>query len=456
MTSPPGLSVRAAVDRTPLTVHSRPLGCTEVGAAYADAHAGIPATSRDQSEPVVEYTVADVPLAPVLLGLYGDERRVRGWLPGYPEHVTPDAVRGVPAVAPVAGARVADRRPPDLTALPALQVTSSDAGPYLTMGLVHAEGALSVHRMLVLDETRLTVWMVPGRGLAARHERALRRGRPLPVSVNIGAPPAAVIASAVNSRFLPPGTSKLDLAGGLAGAPVTLARAGTQPVDVLAESEIVLEGELGWETADETLGEWVGGSMPEFLGYDGGGRADLPVLTVTGMTVRPGARYQAVIGPGREQSAILGLGGALSVALSASTPEWATIRDLHFAPAGGGMVLLAVAVAKSTPADDHAPSGLAREIFAAHPFVKLIVFTDPDVDIRVPEDLWWAVTTRTNLAADCVTADGHPPVPMLPSESPAWQRERPGTGRTYIDATVPFRVVAPRSLRHRTPRRNLP
>ena len=56
----------------------------------------------------------------------------------------------------------------DLGELPLLRATPRDAGPYLTMGLVHAQDqdrselTLSTHRMLMLDHNRLAIWMVPG------------------------------------------------------------------------------------------------------------------------------------------------------------------------------------------------------------------------------------------------------------------------------------------------------
>ncbi|MGP4020973.1 UbiD family decarboxylase domain-containing protein [Saccharopolyspora sp. 5N708] len=442
-------SLRDVLRGLPIARRTRPLA--SIGPDFAREFAGVPANSRARSEEVVEYTVEGEATARVLLGVYGDEDRVRGWLPGYPPRM--DRMAAAELVGrsrpPVRGSRAARSREVDLRALPVFRVTDRDAGPYLTLGVVHARDedgcALSVHRMLVLDHNRLTVWMVPGRGLAELHARALRRGRELAVSVNIGAPPAAVVASAVNGRFLPPGVSKLDLAGALAGAPLRVASAETQPVEVLADAEIVLEGTLGPHTADEALGGEVRGSMPEFLGYDGAGRPDLPVLTVSGMSLLPGAHYQAVIGPGREQSVILGLGGALSVALSARGEPWEVVRALHFGAWGGGMVVLAVALRKTSAVHDEVPALLAPLIFAQHPFVKLIVFADDDVDVRCAEDLWWAVATRTNLAADCVTLPGYPAVPMVPSEHPAW---RPTSGRSYVDATVPFRAraLAERSL----------
>ncbi|WKX69270.1 UbiD family decarboxylase [Streptomyces sp. XD-27] len=474
---PPALSLRAALAELragppgAVVEHDEPADRTRVADHFARAYAGVPARGVSRPEPAVLYTA--VPGGPVLLGLYGDEERLRRWLPGLPERAAPEtAARLVAEAVRPNAAPVAVSRPPcqehrttgarvDLSGLPVPVLTPRDAGPYLTAALVRAEDpatgrtALSAHRMLVVGRDRLTVWMVPGRQVKALYEQAVREGRPLPVTVNIGVPPAAMVASALNTRFLPDGLDKLAVAGALAGRPLAVAPALTQPVSALAEAEIVLEGYLDGSVADEALpGAEPRGSLPEFLGFDGGARPGLPVLTVTAVTHRSDPVFQAVIGPGREQSAVLGAAGALSAALSLRPvlprAEGVRVRRLHFAAAGGGMLLLAVAVRKESAAADGGLAVLARELLERHPFVKLVVFTDDDVDVGCAEDLLWALVTRSNLGADATAWPRLPPVPMDPSQTPDWAAVRHGAerppGRVSVDATTPY------ALRSRTAR----
>ncbi|HEY4457868.1 MAG TPA: UbiD family decarboxylase [Pseudonocardiaceae bacterium] len=454
----PGLSARAAVTwvrrHTPTQWHEPPLSlpADRVAADFATRYAGIPANSLARPEPVVCYRV-DGRSMPVLLGLYGCAERVRAWLPGLPtrtdragaQALLAKSVPPILVAQPTCHQRVQARV--DLTKLPALRATPRDAGPYLTTGVVISgapgaeDNSLSVHRMLVLGRDKLAIWMVPGRALRRMHEAAVLTGRRLPVSINIGAPPAAVVASALSSAILP--TEKLHIAGAMAERPLAIAGATTQPVAVLAESEIVLEGYLDGTVADESLNGPPDVSLPEFLGYDGSAQPNLPVVTVTAVTTRRSPKFQAVIGPGREQSVILGLAGAVSVALTGNDADWRLIRDLHYSPAGGGMLLLVVAVHKESADDDWRLGGIARRIFEWHGFVKLIVFTDTDVDIASPEDVLWAVTTRANLGTDCTTFAGFRPLGMDPSHHADWSGERGangGGGRTYVDATIPFRL----------------
>lgn len=461
MSQNPALCMRGALsvtrERTPERYHvcAEPLSRTAVARDFAIRYGGIPANGLPRSEDIVVYTNVEGATVPVVLGLYGDRNRVRSWFPGLPRRVSRESIEYL-----LAARRAPEQvvHPPcqerteaanvDLATLPMLQATPRDAGPYLTTGLVYAhdpqrgEIALSVHRMLVLDGRRLSIWMVPSRRLRAMHQETIARGERLAVSINIGAPPAAMVASALNTEFLPGGVTKLDMAGALAGEPITLAPAISQPTSVLAESEIVLEGYLDGTVADECIGGRAPDiSLPEFLGYDGKAKTNLPVVTVTAMSMRQSALCQAVIGPGREQSTILGLAGALSVMLSEGRHEEGIIRDLYFSPAGGGMLLLIAQVRKDSPEADGWLTRIARRIFERHPFVELIIFTDEDINITSEEDVLWAVTTRANLGTDCTTFPGFPRLAMDPSQREEWTAARGGgglVGRTFIDATIPY------------------
>lgn len=470
MTETPATSLKAAIawmrETLPqqLHVHDEFMDRADIAEDYARRYAGVPATGRSVSEDVALYRSVKSKDLPVLLGLYGDRSRVARWLPGYPDQPSP--ARAVHllqrAQAPIHVARAPsqeERRPSGLSSLPALVATPRDAGAYVTMGLVLARDpttgdvAMSVHRLLIIADDALTIWMLPSRHLRSLHESAVARGDRLPVTINVGAPPAAMVASALSTAHLPDGVTKLDLAGALADQPIAVVDAVSHDGLALAETEIVIEGVIGTRCHGECVpGAEVGPSLPEFLGYDGRGKSDLPVVDVSAITHRSDAMYQAVIGPGREQSVILGLAGALSLGLAIGDQNGANIRphlsaapvvtEIHFPEAGGGMLLAFIQVKKTAPDHDDALEGLARSVFDRNGFVKLVVFVDDDVNVRCAEDVFWAMTTRANLAADCMTLPGYGALPIDPSQSTEWRELRgpAADGRSYIDATIPYRL----------------
>ncbi|MBM7773745.1 4-hydroxy-3-polyprenylbenzoate decarboxylase [Actinokineospora baliensis] len=388
---PTALSLRTALRRIPLNEHgptSRLFRLDAVATDFVERFTGLP--SAPHSEMVVQYQLPDTSI-PILLGFYGDTNRVRALLPGLPRYASRETTKALieAAVPPVRVAQNRVRWPyVDLHKLPLL--TDHTAGRYITQGVLYANrgdvAVLSAHQMVALDESRLAVCMGPDPTLGNLRAEALAAGDRLPVSVNLGAPPAVTIASALTSQLWP--VDKVALAGALAEAPVALC-AGVGST-VLADSEIVLEGYLDQAVAD--------------------GR---PVLTVTAVTARPDPLYQAMVEQGREQSVVLGLAGALSVARAVDDD---LVTDVHHSPAGGGMLLLVVSVRKRSSADDHRLAEVARRAFDRHPFGRLIVFTDDDVDASCAEDVLWAMATRGTGRSEWPRADE----------------------RGFIDATLPY------------------
>lgn len=409
--------------------------------------AGPPATGRSGDETVTLYPQPDAPA--LSFGSYGSERRVRGWLPNLPDKVSPRRLSGMLPIQPetVPQADHAGLAEQDLRRLPIPLLTQRDAGKYITMGFVLAreddEGmALSAHRMLVLGPRRLGLWMLPSRKLRALAAEAHGAGRPLPVSINIGVAPAVAVAASTSSAYLPKQFTKLSLAGALAGLPVELALCRETGTSFLSQADVVILGRIVPETIPEApSGGILEGAMPEFLGYDGRGQAELSVIEIDRILLRPEAVFQSVVGPGREQSVILGLGGAL--ALSLALPASRGISDLRFSHAGGGMLLLFAALASPGASETRAGAldQLARAMVQICPFTKTVVFVDDDVNVKNDEDVLWAITTRANLPLDCHGLAGYGPLGMDPSQSRQWVNAGKEVAyKSYINATVPARM----------------
>src|SRR5258708_33499158 len=169
--------------------------------------------------------------------------------------------------------RIGERRPPvmvntgpvrdvilkgddvDLTALPVPLISDLDGGPYITSGIGVSKDPeygrnAGAYRLMIRTKCETGVDMVGASDLKLFYDRALRQGRGLPFAVAIGTHPALMMAAA---HMAPSGVDEFELAGGLAGAPIELVECETVDLEVPADAEIVLEGELlptGW-TEDE-------------------------------------------------------------------------------------------------------------------------------------------------------------------------------------------------------------
>ena len=100
---------------------------------------------------------------------------------------------------------------------------------------------IGVYRMQLLGPTRATVSASPSSHLARQFAKAEKQGRSLPMAVAIGVSEAVVIAAAA---AYPDGMDEYDLAGALQQLPVSLISCQSAPLEVPADSEIVIEGAI--------------------------------------------------------------------------------------------------------------------------------------------------------------------------------------------------------------------
>lgn len=439
-------SLRSFLKGAPILQRTIPLSQDAIASDYARRYAGPPAYGRASAEPIVRY-VTDGGYLPVLMGCFGNEQRVRKKIRHLPQYLTRASLRQLMAhtASPEhIGLRAMPAENPHyghLYQLPVLTHTPNDAGAYITQGFIYAHDqqencTLSAHRLWLLDEYHIGVSILPGRQLATMHQHSLRQGQPLAVSINIGIPPAAAIASSLSTATLPAGLSKLAFAGALAGAPIRLAPCRTQNVGCLADSEIILEGTLGSELADESA--LAQHSMPEFAGYPGKASSGLAVFTLSHMRIRTGASYPALIGPGREQAIQLGLAGAFNALMGLAEELVKGIADLRYTHAGGGMLLLYIALYPGFNQQINLQK-IATAIVKLNPFTKLVVFVDQDINLQSDEDVLWAITTRSRLEVDCHPLAGFPTLAMDPSQRDERWRETAisPVQKIWINATIP-------------------
>lgn len=189
--------------------------------------------------------------------------------------------------------------PPDLSQLPLLQSWPGDGAAeghprYITLPQVFTslpDGSApncGLYRAQLRGPRELAVRWKAGSG-AARHLEAFHRlGKPMPVAIALGGPPAALLSAMLP---LPGDLDEMTFAGFLCGTAVDLAPCRTVPLRVPASSEVVIEG---YVDSSETVVEGPFGNHTGF--YSPAGPAAL--MRVTAISQRAGAIIPAtVVGP---------------------------------------------------------------------------------------------------------------------------------------------------------------
>lgn len=442
--------------------YSQPMNARfEVAAHYAQHSAGVPASSQTRDEQMFLYRNVSGHSMPVLVGLFGARKRNQLLLTGKAEshhsaffkamaqRVAPQHMEHPPCQ------QVVQNQAIDLLAqLPILTLTPQCAGPYISLGLVLAkdpEGGdlnASVHRLCVHSADEMSISIFPGHHLGVLYEAALRKGESLPISINLGLDPAVYYGSCLTEPLCKKGECELDIIGGLRGAAVNISQCLTVNTQCLSHAEIVIEAEITAEQVAENKINPGNGSMPEFLGYQGGIPPGLtcPVVKVKAITHRHNPIYQTVIGPGLEQSE-----------LQSITPELATrgflkqhfpidVKDILYNTAGGGLLMAVLQIHKHDPGDDELAIQAAKQVLALVPPLKHLFLVDEDVNPHSPEDLLWAMTTRFQADMDIHTLVNEKPFRMDPSQSPDY---RQGNGQAGTSVKALFDCTVPWSMRHK-------
>jgi 4-hydroxybenzoate decarboxylase subunit C len=137
--------------------------------------------------------------------------------------------------------------PGDLTKLPVLTTWPEDGGPFLTLPLVYTEHPvtrghnLGIYRMQIHDATRAGLHWQIAKGGGFHYAVAEAAGRPLPVNVFLGGPPALMLAAVAP---LPENVPELLLASLVLGRKVSMATNPAGPLPLVADAEIALVGEV--------------------------------------------------------------------------------------------------------------------------------------------------------------------------------------------------------------------
>jgi len=329
-----------------------------------------------------------------------------------------------------------------LAGLPILTCWPHDGGPYLTMTTVITRDPannvrnVGMYRVQVYDERTVGMhWQLHKGGAeherAARETRETRRGEvssppsppssssppsppsssspssppspsspsspssSLPVAISLGGDPAVMWSG---SAPLPPGIDEFLLAGWLRGKPVDLVRCVSQPLEVPAQAEIVIEGYVDPSESrlEGPFGDHTGFYTPP---------APYPVLHITAVTHRRQPIYPTTI-VGKPPMEDYWMGKATErLFLPLMKLFQGEIVDVNMPAAGVFHNLIFVSIKKRFP-------GHARKVInglwglGLMMLTKCIVIFDAEVDVQNEAEALFHMFGNVDWGRDVIIQDG--------------------------------------------------
>ena len=181
--------------------------------------------------------------------------------------------------------------PADLEKLPCLKCWPLDGGAFFTLPLVHTRdpktgvGNLGIYRLQRYDATSTGMHWQIEKGGGAHFAVAREMGKPLPISVMLGGPPALTLAAIAP---LPEGVDERLLAALIMGKPLDVIHRPTTGHRIAAAAEFVIEGAV---TPGDMRRE---GPFGDHLGHYSHS-ADFPVFRAARVLARRDAIYPATV-----------------------------------------------------------------------------------------------------------------------------------------------------------------
>jgi 2,5-furandicarboxylate decarboxylase 1 len=318
--------------------------------------------------------------------------------------------------------------------IPVVTQSEDDGGPFIPAGMAIVKDPdtgirnMSIHRMQIFDAHNAGFIMLP-RQARRIYDKYVAKGQNMPVAIAIGAHPAIIFGSAFTTKF---GIDELAVAGGLLGDPVRLVKAETVDVEVPADAEIILEGEI---LAGQTHREGPYGEVPGTYCEEG----ESEIFRVTAITHRRDPIYYALHcgAPTTDTQATTGLGIEIATWEHMANVEGGLdLMDIRCHPSGGMMLL----VIKMRPkVEGQAKTALLAALSGPYLHPKLVIAVDDDIDASDLRQVMWSMTTRVHAEKD-ITLINNTRTFALDKVSPIAKGgnpfERVGT-KWLIDATMP-------------------
>jgi len=298
--------------------------------------------------------------------------------------------------------QIVQRDNPSLDSLPILQCWPKDGGRFITLPQVITRDPTSkvrnvgMYRLQIVDERTLLVHWQRHKG-GAEHERVARltHKESIPAAVVLGGDPACIWCA---SAPLPPNIDEYLLAGYVRGRPVEFVNCVSQPLEVPADADIIIEGTIdpNEHSPEGPFGDHTGYYTPI---------EPFPVFHVTAITQRENPVYPAtIVGIPPQEDYWMGKATErlFLPLIRLFLPE---IVDIHMPAEGVFHNLVLVSIKKRFP-------GHARKVIfglwglALLSLAKAIVVVDEWVDVQNLSQAAWQALGNVDWSHNVVIADG--------------------------------------------------
>ena len=285
----------------------------------------------------------------------------------------------------------------DLTKIPALWHAEHDPSPYIASGMAIIKDPetgirnMSIHRQQIQGPDQTGFLICPRHALRI-YQKYQQRKEPMPVAMVVGAHPAIYYASGFTSSY---GLDELEIAGSLLNDPVRLVKCETIDIEVPAEAELVIEGEVLPEGMVEEgpFGEATGTYAME---------GSTEIFKVKAITHRKNPMFYA-----------MQCGAPMTDTQSITGTCIETVVTDHLKNVEGGLDLLDVRclgisglmaiVLKLRPrVEGQAKTALMAALSSPYLHPKIAIAVDDDIDASDLRQIFWSITTRVDGTRDVV------------------------------------------------------
>ena len=267
--------------------------------------------------------------------------------------------------------------------IPILTHYKRDGGKYITAGVVFARDPetgiqnASIHRMMVLDNKRLVIRIVP-RNLYTYFQKAQKLGEDLEIAIAIGMDPAILLASTTS---IPIDYNEMEVANAFKDGELTLIKIGDLEVP---QADIILEGKI---SVTETVSEGPFVDLTDTYDII----RDQPVINLEKMHIKKdNPHYHAIIPAGFEHKLLQGLPQEPRIFKSVKNAV-PTVENVVLTEGGCCWLHAVVSINKQTEGDG---KNAIMAALSAHPSLKHCVVVDTDVNVFDAEDVEYAISTR--------------------------------------------------------------